>query len=590
MINTKLLTLQAKLGFAFAVFALVSLGLFVSTASAAGTLLFGATAGPDHVILVSDLSDVPTTNDFSAIKFDDETGNLVSSITSLGTDYNVTDDDCGGGAPRFQIAVDMDGNATTSPADKNIFIYIGPHPNFTGCTPNTWVSTGNLIASPDPRFDTSQIGGTFYDTWANVLALVGNKGILSISIAVDAGWMFGDSEQTVLIDNTDINGMFYDYNPPPPPTGVINSSFIKIEASGGGKIINIDSSKASTGGNDAEGSYGGRGGRGGDVEAEANGSGDANGNNGAATAGDGGDGGDAAIGGVVRSGRATSVAMTNNSLNETDVEIQNLGTMNSSKLLIESTTPATTCVASCVAHTETIQSDVTNTVVGDGPAVAVAVHPAWTASIPGATWIWKSGATAFNETVGFEQTFTVVGTVLSATLNIASDNSYKVFIDGVEVAADPAENNFQAATQDTHNLTAAVTPGTHTLRIEVTNVGTYNVDSNPAGLLYKLVVESEECPPPPCLCNEIDNTTRSRARTGGNDALGSIGGSGGGGGEVEAEANGSGDANGNNGAAVGGNGGAGGTGAASGTVVSGVADSSASTTNRANTTRVRINN
>lgn len=149
---------------------------------------------------------------------------------------------------------------------------------------------------------------------------------------------------------------------------------------------------------------------------------------------------------------------------------------------------------SCQEYNSTSWSDTTNTVVGDGNAIAIVPHPAWTASIPGATWIWKSSATTPNETVAFEKSFTVVGAVLSATLNIASDNSYKVFIDGVEVAADPAENNFQLATQDVHDLTANVTTGTHTLRVEVKNIGTYNASSNPAGLLYKLTVNSKVCP------------------------------------------------------------------------------------------------
>lgn len=160
------------------------------------------------------------------------------------------------------------------------------------------------------------------------------------------------------------------------------------------------------------------------------------------------------------------------------------------------TSGSTIAVAgSCQEYSSTSISDTSNTVVGDGSAVAIVPHPAWTASIPGSTtWIWKSGATAANETVAFEKSFTVVGAVLSAQLDIASDNSYKVFIDGVEVAADAAENNFQLATQDVHNLTASVTTGTHILRIEVKNVGTYNTSTNPAGLLYKLVVNSKECP------------------------------------------------------------------------------------------------
>ena len=158
-------------------------------------------------------------------------------------------------------------------------------------------------------------------------------------------------------------------------------------------------------------------------------------------------------------------------------------------------------VNGCATSTQTLVSDDTTTVVGGTVDDTIAVHPAWTASIPGATWIWKTGATADNETVAFEKQFTVSGTVLSAILDVASDNNYRVLIDGVEVALDANTNNFTLAEQDTYDLTASTTPGTHTLRIEVTNVGTYNEGSNPAGLLYKFVIETEECPqPPPSAC------------------------------------------------------------------------------------------
>jgi len=421
-----------KLGFAFAVLVFASLGLFVSTALASSELFGGATMGPDHVILVSDLSDNPgnVDNDFSGILFDDLNGTPVSSITTLGADYNVTDDDCFGGSPRFSVRVDMDNDGVNTIADKNVFIYFGPHPSFSGCTPNTWVSTGNLLTSPDPRFDATQIGGAFYDTWANVLTLVGTKNILGIAIGVDSGWGFVDQEQTVLIDNAMVNGTTYDFTPSP---AAINSSIIKIEANNSGSITSTTTSSASTGGNEAQGSRGGRGGRGGDVEAEAE-DGDANGNNGGALAGDGGAGGNASFGGFVKTGTSTSVAVTDNGLNDTDIGID-------------------------------------------------------------------------------------VGNLINSTL--------------IKVEVDNDNDN--------------------------------------------------------CRCNVLDNKTRSRARTGGNDALGSYGGGGGSGGEVEAEAD-DGDANGNNGGAVAGNGGTGGTGAAGGFVESGVADSFASTTNRANTTRIRLTN
>lgn len=249
----------------------------------------------------------------------------------------------------------------------------------------------------------------------------------------------------------------------------------------------------------------------------------------------------------------------------------------------------------CKTQTLTIISGTTTEVVGNGNAVAVAPVAAWTAVIASSTtWIWQAGPTAPNATVAFEKSFTVVGTVLSATLDIAADNSYKVFIDSVEVAADPSATNFTLATQDSHDLTAVVTPGVHTLRIEVTNNGVFG-ELNPAGLLYKFKVVT--CYSPPI---EIDvhpggitvitrnvgiitTATLARSVTGGNIAKGSVGGGGGVGGEVVSSA---GDYN--NGGASAGAGGDGGAGGRGGRIVTGDAVSTAHTTNELNTTRVRV--
>jgi len=233
----------------------------------------------------------------------------------------------------------------------------------------------------------------------------------------------------------------------------------------------------------------------------------------------------------------------------------------------------------CVPHTETIVSDTTNTVFGDGNAVAVVPHVAWTAAIPGSTtWIWKSSATGVDEIVRFEKSFTVIGTVLSAQLDIASDNSYEVFIDNVSVAVDTNAINFTTVDQDVHNLTANVTSGVHTLRIDVKNVGTYDVSSNPAGLLYKLVVNSEECCPDPNCCNgdvTVTNTNNATvvnnvvtvSNTGGNTANG---------GSAGASANG---INNNNNSSTGGKG---------GTVTTGKAKSVTVVKNKVNTNKTKI--
>lgn len=247
----------------------------------------------------------------------------------------------------------------------------------------------------------------------------------------------------------------------------------------------------------------------------------------------------------------------------------------------------------CTPYSTTTVSDTSDQVPGDGNAVAVVPHAAWTAVIPGSTtWIWKSGPTAVDEIVAFEKSFTVSGaTVLSAVLDIATDNSYAVFVDGTPVASDAADNNFQLATQDSHNLTASVTTGTHTLRIEVKNVGAYDAGSNPAGLLYKLVVESETCPTPDCCAGDVDVSVKNKdttviniigtsANTGWNTADGGSATT-----KVKKSGNVKGVGNDGNTTGAGGNSSSGGTG---GTVTTGNATAKSKTTSTVNSTTIRV--
>jgi len=148
---------------------------------------------------------------------------------------------------------------------------------------------------------------------------------------------------------------------------------------------------------------------------------------------------------------------------------------------------------------QTIVSD-TNTLVSGSPSVPVSpIHPRWTASIPGATWIWGENpiADAVNQTSEtFTRTFTIVGTPTGATLDIAADNSYTVSVNGHDVGADSSEFNYQAEGQDTLTIPAAdLVSGTNTISFTVTNFamdgGT--MATNPAGLLYSLTVQNNEC-------------------------------------------------------------------------------------------------
>ncbi|MBS3903139.1 MAG: hypothetical protein KGZ30_02050 [Anaplasmataceae bacterium] len=247
----------------------------------------------------------------------------------------------------------------------------------------------------------------------------------------------------------------------------------------------------------------------------------------------------------------------------------------------------------CTPHSVEVVSDTTNTVQGAGNAVAVTfIHPAWTASVPGATWIWSVDPVAnptLEETATFEKQFTVVGTPTAATLDIASDNSYQVWVNGTLIGADASENNHALATQDqyTASVLGALVEGLNTITIEVKNWEQPggNAQSNPAGLLYKLVVDSEECENPNTIKvinnngADVVNNVIVKASTGGNDANGGNAGSAGNGGSVNSSDS-------ENVGGVGGNSGNGGVG---GIIVTGGAEAGASVTNLVNYNVTRVN-
>ena len=187
-------------------------------AAFAATPFGGATVTDGVLTLVSNTGDAGATNDASGATFTGTGVTTFSSITTLSAEFNVTDDDCKSGSPRFQVRVQ------TPTGEKNVFVYLGPAPSFTGCSANTWIASGNLIGASDGRFDTSQIqAGTQISTYAQALALVGTYPVTSISLVVDSGWAFTDKEQTVLVRNVKINSStFYTPETTPPTTGGMN--------------------------------------------------------------------------------------------------------------------------------------------------------------------------------------------------------------------------------------------------------------------------------------------------------------------------------------------------------------------------------
>lgn len=190
----------------------------VLPAGAAYTLFGSATTvsggNPGSAVqTISNTSTVDTADDFGGISMTDANGTFISGLTQLSTDYNVTDDNCGGGAPRFSIRIDSDNDNVVSAGDKRVFVYLGALPNYNTCTPNTWTASGNLVTAANPVWDTSQVGGTFYDTFANASTLTATNEILGISLVTDAGWSQGDGEQTVLFDNVSVNNEVETFEP-----------------------------------------------------------------------------------------------------------------------------------------------------------------------------------------------------------------------------------------------------------------------------------------------------------------------------------------------------------------------------------------
>lgn len=150
----------------------------------------------------------------------------------------------------------------------------------------------------------------------------------------------------------------------------------------------------------------------------------------------------------------------------------------------------------------TLFSDTTNTVNEKANANALAldyIHPAWTASIPGATWVWGDNPVVdpTNQTIQtFKNTFYWNGPVTGAVLDIAADNDFVVYVNGVEVASDYSGATF--GNQKNYNLAAYITSDAlNTFEFKVTNWAWPTVDyqTNPAGLLYRAVVSgpNQDC-------------------------------------------------------------------------------------------------
>lgn len=131
-------------------------------------------------------------------------GTTFSELSSLSTDYALTQGVCGGGSPRYQIDLQPQGDA--NPADAvSLYLYFGTPP-FGGCTSGRHAE-GEVIGGSAPQW--FAFGGGANSnvalTYAQALATYGNYELLDAQIAVDGGWSQSGTQQ-VSITNWEIDG------------------------------------------------------------------------------------------------------------------------------------------------------------------------------------------------------------------------------------------------------------------------------------------------------------------------------------------------------------------------------------------------
>lgn len=100
----------------------------------------------------------------------------------------------------------------------------------------------------------------------------------------------------------------------------------------------------------------------------------------------------------------------------------------------------------------------------------------WTASIPGAIWIWDYPHVtnpALTQTCMFTNYFNVLGIPITAEIYIAADNNFKLYVNNILVREDYSENNFELSTQKHYSILSYLVTGINKLYFEVTNIGAY---------------------------------------------------------------------------------------------------------------------
>lgn len=171
------------------------------TWSLSGAVWQQGPAGGDGLAVHIDTNQGPPYNQaFGGLSVILPSGTQIEDVGPLAFDYYFVTGNCGGGSPRFQLRVDLNDDGV---GDKNVFVYPGPAPNYNNCPVGSW-QHDNTIQDGGNRWDSSQVGGTFYGTkaLANAAAGPGHQ-VLSVVMVWDSEWLTGPGD--MYWDNVTVN-------------------------------------------------------------------------------------------------------------------------------------------------------------------------------------------------------------------------------------------------------------------------------------------------------------------------------------------------------------------------------------------------
>jgi hypothetical protein len=177
---------------------------------------------------------------YSALSFTPSDGTTVSGLNDLTATYAFTTGTNHGGSLRWSI----------NTSAGTVFVYYGDYPSYT----NNTLSGQNILGDPTYlRVDTSQVGGTFYDTWTHALTLVGSLPVNYVALVLDSGW---GGDQIVNLTSASVNGNGFTF--PGATTVQTNAPAAQMDlvrTAGTGTIGSVDESLLTSVQGDAGGNF-----------------------------------------------------------------------------------------------------------------------------------------------------------------------------------------------------------------------------------------------------------------------------------------------------------------------------------------------